>query len=453
MSIRIENLWDDNGNPFGKCKLEREPYAEVLTSLVENYPSGFVLAINNKWGTGKTTFVQMWKRYLKEKAFQTVYFNAWENDFEDNPLVAIIGELKASLGNEDSEGFEKLIDAAATFSKSIIPALLKGAIKNYIDTEVVVEAISQGSKGLIEIFDKEVNEYATKKQNIQAFKNNLTELLQQKTPEKPLVFIIDELDRCRPNYAVSVLEQVKHLFSVPNIVFVLSIDKQQLGHAICGVYGSANIDTTEYLRRFIDIEYSLPEPNNEKFFNYLYQYYGLDSFLQSISSDEIELKNVLRLLLTNATLRQQEKILSYTRIAVRTLGYNTQLDLRIIAFLIYVKFLQEDFYNDLKRHIPIDKMHQQFIDILQGYTFSNDENEIVAWLECLLLKYYSYNWGRAKGHELLLKQPVEKLSDVKVRILLKYSSEQQMIDTIQRFSRLSLDDFIKKVDMLDNFLV
>lgn len=96
--------------------------------------------------------------------------------------------------------------------------------------------------------------------------------------EHPVVFFVDELDRCNPNYAVSVLERIKHLFDIPNLVFVLAINKKQLCNAIQGYFGSMNMDSNEYLRRFIDIEYTLPAPQLEKFCNYLYDEYGFDEF-------------------------------------------------------------------------------------------------------------------------------------------------------------------------------
>ena len=76
-------------------KPDREKYAKVLTDIIENYSTGFVLAINNKWGTGKTTFVKMWEQDLKNKSYKTLFFNAWENDFENSPLTALMGELKS----------------------------------------------------------------------------------------------------------------------------------------------------------------------------------------------------------------------------------------------------------------------------------------------------------------------------------------------------------------------
>ena len=63
--------------PFENCLLNRQQYAEVLTSILSNYKKGFVLAINNEWGTGKTTFVKMWQQYLEQNGYKrTIYSNS-----------------------------------------------------------------------------------------------------------------------------------------------------------------------------------------------------------------------------------------------------------------------------------------------------------------------------------------------------------------------------------------
>jgi predicted AAA+ superfamily ATPase len=87
MNIRHPEIEIEQQNPFSNCKLGRQKYSVVLTNIINSYPFGFVLALNNKWGTGKTTFVKMWEQDLKNNNFQTLYFNAWENDFENNPLI------------------------------------------------------------------------------------------------------------------------------------------------------------------------------------------------------------------------------------------------------------------------------------------------------------------------------------------------------------------------------
>lgn len=172
--------------------------------------------------------------------------------------------------------------------------------------------------------EAQIQAYTTKKNSIKEFKDSLEKYVAESTDDRPVVFIIDEMDRCRPNYAVELLEQVKHLFNVKGIVFVLSIDKVQLGHAIRGVYGNDNINSDEYLRRFIDVEYSLPRPEKMAFINYLYGFFRFDEFFskgernryRDFESDGRRFLEFSEVLFNEnpLTLRQQEKILSHTTI-------------------------------------------------------------------------------------------------------------------------------------------
>jgi hypothetical protein len=82
--------------------------------------------------------------------------------------------------------------------------------------------------------------------------------------QKNLIIFIDELDRCRPTYAIELLERIKHLFDIKRIVFVLSTDMTQLAHSIRGVYGH-EFDAKKYLQRFIDLDYSLKKPDNKAY--------------------------------------------------------------------------------------------------------------------------------------------------------------------------------------------
>src|SRR5690606_16785492 len=210
---------------------------------------------------------------------ETVYFNAWENDFDDNPLTALMGELKTLTKESTEPQFHKALKNASYLVKRVAPAIVKAIVdKHMVDTTGIKEIVVGVTEGLTDVFENEVNEYEKKKKSIHDFRQSLKEFIANTNEGKPLIFIIDELDRCRPNYAVSILEQIKHFFSVPNIVFVLSIDKVQLGNAIKGVYGSADLDAEEYLRRFIDLEYSIPEPEANIYYTYLYDYFRFDDF-------------------------------------------------------------------------------------------------------------------------------------------------------------------------------
>ena len=173
-----------------------------------------------------------------------------------------------------------------------------------------------------------------------------------------MIFIVDELDRCRPDYAVEVLEKIKHFFSVKGVVFVLSIDKEQLGNSIRGYYGSEKIEADEYLRRFIDIEYALPEPDIADFCKYLYTYFGFSDFYKSSersqhpvfeNEEEMFLKLSIRLCSENRlSLRQIEKIFAYTRLVLRSFNSNMYVYPDMLFLMIYIKYYKNKLYTIIK---------------------------------------------------------------------------------------------------------
>ena len=107
---------------------------------------------------------------------------------------------------------------------------------------------------------------------IKTYLKGLAQKVHDKTG-RPLIICVDELDRCRPLYAIEMLERIKHLFNVPGIVFLLGMDRLQLCHSIQATYG--DIDTDNYLHRFVDLEFVLPEPDREKFLEDLWDRYNL----------------------------------------------------------------------------------------------------------------------------------------------------------------------------------
>ena len=239
-------------NPFANCKLEREPFAKILTSVIDCAEGGFTMALNGSWGTGKTTFVRMWQKYLEKSGYKTAYINAWEMDFATNPLVSILGEV-GSLTGKGRKEFKKIIKA--------LPKSVRLGAEGFISTYTGQGAI----KNLFnrhKSFDEDITSYCDQKEALQQFRSELQNFIEVNCGGKPLVFFIDELDRCRPDYAVEFLERIKHFFCVDNIIFLISIDKRHLAESVKGHYGSADIDTDEYLRRFFDIILMLVQSEN-----------------------------------------------------------------------------------------------------------------------------------------------------------------------------------------------
>jgi len=467
MNIKHNEIEILEEKPFANCKLDRQKYAQVLTNIINSYSDGFVLAINNKWGTGKTTFVKMWEQELINQEYQTVYFNAWDNDFENNPLTALMGELKTLTTASTEPEFKSVLKKAAYLTKHITPIVAKAVADRYIDTDGVKDAIIGVTKGLSDVFENSVNEYSKKKKGISEFRQCLSKFIADTNKGKPLVFIVDELDRCRPDYAVSILEQIKHFFSVPNIVFVLSIDKIQLGNAVRGVYGSDKIDADEYLRRFIDLEYSIPEPESDVFYKYLYDYFAFDDFFQSeerrefreLHSDRDNFLRICKLLFVYKAipLRQQEKILGLARLSLRSFNSNSYVVPHIFLFLAYIKVTNSEFYNSLKsKKLTVAKVQENFLSVIEATINEENERELI-WLEVYLVNYY-HNYLNSSYNRKELYERDNETGENKLLInsIINKESNSDFLHILENINRgrkegnLDLDYFITRIELLED---
>ena len=453
-------------SPFANCKLDRKKYAQVLTNIINSYSYGFVLAINNKWGTGKTTFVKMWEQDLKNKDFQTVYFNAWENDFENNPLTALMGELKTLTTKSTEPEFKSTLKKAATLTKHIAPIVAKAIADKYIDTTNIKDAIVGITKGLTDVFENDVNEYSKKKKSISEFRKSLSEFIANTNKGKPLVFIIDELDRCRPDYAVSILEQVKHFFSVPNIIFILSIDKIQLGNAVRGVYGSDKIDADEYLRRFIDLEYSIPEPEIGVFSEYLYDYFNFDEFFakpertkfSELKFDKTDFLKIAKILFSNSniSLREQEKIFALARISLRAFADNYFVFPFVYLFLTFVKVKKTELYNNIKlQKLTIQELQEYLFEIVGNKIDEDNERELLV-LEAYLLNFYNNSLNSDYYHRSkLYERDSEGKSKLLINSIINKTKNIDLLHFLESINRgrsggdLKLDYFLSKIELLE----
>jgi hypothetical protein len=130
-----------------------------------------------------------------------------------------------------------------------------------IDSEKIKEMLADATGEMAGDLVEQFNEKADANEK---FIKLIEESLEKLPENQNLVIFIDELDRCRPTYAIELLERIKHLFSVERLVFVLSTDTEQLSHSIRAVYGN-DFDAKKYLNRFIDLDYSLKEPDLKKY--------------------------------------------------------------------------------------------------------------------------------------------------------------------------------------------
>jgi len=212
-----------------------------------------------------------------------------------------------------------------------------------------------------------------------------------------LIFIIDELDRCRPDYSVQVLEQIKHFFSVPGIVFVLAIDKEQLCNAIRGYYGTDLIDADEYLKRFVDLEYTLPQPDIKTYCTFLSEQLQLGAFFNHPdrvarlgSTNEMENFNDFAsslFLALNLSLRQVEKIYSGISVLLKRTDNRSYIYSELLIFLFYCRVHHKSFFTDfMTLKIETQDINKRFLEIIpKGRNHDSNRTYLNVFVNLLYL--------------------------------------------------------------------
>ena len=250
--------------------------------------------------------------------------------------------------------FEKTKKAGAALLKAALPTAVKLATAGLLDLSAATEA--DLGKLAEDVAKRQIEKYQADKKTIANFREELAKLaktLAEKSgdaPQRPLIFIVDELDRCRPTYAVELLEKVKHLFSVEGIVFVLAIDRQQLGKSVESLYG-AGMDSDGYLRRFVDLEYRLPEVEPEKYCEAQFARFGLDSMVSlkigETRQDASSLHETWAKLFAifRFSLRTQEQCFTQLAVIFRTTPPNMFLYSTLLTVLICLRVAKRELYQ------------------------------------------------------------------------------------------------------------
>ena len=248
--------------------------------LLDSIKSNFSIAIDNDWGTGKTFFVKEVKMILdayNEHSYDyelsnleriknvidiknidlhlAVYYNAWENDNQKSPLLSLIYEI-IKVAKIDTNKTDISIN-----KEKIIKDGLSAIVKHFsgIDIKELLKCVETEAKDIF----KEIKGQKSTKEQVDNILNNL--LLEH---GERLVIFIDELDRCRPTFAVELLEQIKHYFDNDKITFVFSTNIKQLQYTIKKYYGEA-FEAKRYLDKFFDLTISLNEINVIEYFNFV----------------------------------------------------------------------------------------------------------------------------------------------------------------------------------------
>ena len=236
---------------------------EFIATEHDYVEGGLVLTLTSKYGSGKTTFLQMWKSSLESVDNRTnkplvISLNAWESDYYGDPLFAIILALVEGIEAEGRTA-EAIVNAAKDFG------WFATAVGGQIVKKVTgVDAVAAGElaekkkkkrEESVQIPSDTFSIYQGRKAAMESMKAAIREFVAASEPR--VLFLVDELDRCRPDYAITYLETIKHIFDIKGAVFLLAADRQQLENSAKAAFGQ-DLDFEEYYRKFIHREITLP---------------------------------------------------------------------------------------------------------------------------------------------------------------------------------------------------
>lgn len=307
----LDGIWEDD-------RLDRRADADFLQTILLKRieepqqlkeTGSLVLNLDAGWGRGKTFFLTRFAKQLDANGYVVASVDAWKEDFADDPMFAVMSAIDDAISPliSNSEELKTAWRHTKQTAARVAVAAAKGAAKHWAKkligdgVEEIANVLDKGDNkensgsGTINSAGEEITtevgnmldlggslmmaSYRQTKSSVAEFREEIASYLtslENKGTRLPIFVFIDELDRCRPTYAISMLERVKHLFDISNIVFVVATDASQLQHSVRAVYGEG-FDSPKYLQRFFDFRYELPYPSPAQFVETMFNRSPIDT--------------------------------------------------------------------------------------------------------------------------------------------------------------------------------
>ena len=407
-SPEVSDLWADD-------VLDRQNAAQRFSRILESADGPLVVSISSPFGTGKSFFARRWLQQLRQEGKTALYANVWDTDFAEDPLIAFIGQLHDNIEElgltlpASKRMRNKLLEIAKTGLniglriglRAALGAAVHSAVDGKVDN-VADAALKQGTDeaekyvlGRIKNFSNEQSARTAFKEQLSAWQKEVVKARKRRrsvpiSKDEKTYIIIDELDRCRPEYAVKMLESIKHLFSVEGIIFVLFVDEGQLQRQTNTIYGERP-DGEPFLRKFIDYRLSLPRPSNEDFCKFLLNQsqFKVPMFAESGNRRALQDSDFIRDFSFfaekfNLSLRTQFRV--FRTIELVLLSYNI-LYLSPLIFLACLREHNLEGWHEFTRVLKAPESALTQVDYLQ---FKKRYNDVLAEDNEELLKTYLY---------------------------------------------------------------
>lgn len=347
--------------------LNREAFIDnvirIVCQLSEN-KKGCCFAIEGGWGIGKTFVVEEIEAQLKiiqteetcKDRFFVFHYNCWQHDYYEEPAIAIVSAMMDSVMEEQATVNTK-VDNTVRAGYQFAGEQLKKIAGLYIENKIGINL----TEWVHEISEKKENNDAASHKFDELFNFNRTiekmrQNLREIAGERTVILMVDELDRCVPQYAVKVMERLHHIFNgLDNIVVIMAIDRKQLEHSVEEMFGIAkdnsSIDVEKYLKKFIDFSMLLEHGTVNQSLNEKYSFY-FDRFTYS-ENDMQKIYGMWQLLFEGIDIRRQEKIIEKANI-VHSVVCNEKADLSVLLFEMIYEVLKLLKFNGMKNIITVN---------------------------------------------------------------------------------------------------
>ena len=323
--------------------IKRKDIAKAYIEYIRTFnDENKVIALDAPWGSGKTVMIEYMMEYITQSDNQKELFmtyNAWDNDHTNEPLMSLMNTFFKQHMKEENDKNSKLsklkditynaVKGAAVSGVKKIGNLVVGENSTKEIEELIKEVTSGVTSSLVDDAFNALDQSKESRDNFtETFKETICQLLEKEKKER-FIIIIDELDRCKPTFAIELLENIKHLFEIKKVVFIIAVDLEQMSESIKVIYGQG-FDSTTYLHRFFNVELHLPMKNAVKFYT---------KKLESIVSLEYEKDTkLIEYAIENfdLTLRDFERIITEAYLILKM----NELDkLKHDIIMIYIVFL------------------------------------------------------------------------------------------------------------------
>lgn len=322
----------------------------VAETLSENKKNA-CYALNGAWGVGKTFVLNIFEEQLRAygqegstlSRYLVFHYNCWQYDYYEEPLVAIIATILEQIDKEVNLVCKENIEVIKAILKAVGISILGKAHdifkeKTGVDFSEIGEIIKNSTDFSAKQITKtkQFDSYFDLKQTLQKLSDTMADLAKEQT----VVLVVDELDRCLPEYAIKVLERLHHIFDdIPNFQVVLAVDKQQLENTVTQIYGES-VSVERYLDKFIDFEVKLVagEVNNDIKAIYA-QYFNSFTYVDTPASD---VNDVCTTILKDIEIRVCKALLEKSYLCHQLLNEETvQPDASILCIELFLTLLKE----------------------------------------------------------------------------------------------------------------